>query len=212
MVVLTSTMRVMILCHGRNHSFSRQNPWNDLCGTSGLTRQTLYRTPYKTLDINRTARPHIHHDITRPMYLNSRFDIVTAMHAPWFIYFHWRSCDIIPTTFINIQTMLKNGGHMVMCIADEGIYKFMKKYKLCSARVRRAFFRYMYHDVPMRRGQYRFVRMYVSKFISNYVSYCFPSLQGICEEDKQVLLQRWNHSDRPFHDDHQLIVMKYVAL
>lgn len=204
-------MRVMILCHGRNHSFGNK-PWDDLCGTSALTRRILYKTPYRTLDIDRSSRPHIIHDITKPIRVHGKFDIITAMHAPWFIYFNWKTCDIISTTFTNMQGMLKNGGYIVLAIADEGIYGFMRKYKLLSRRVRKTFYRYMRYGVPCRAGQYIFIRKYVSKFISNYISYCFSDLRCIGEQEKNCLLQRWNKTARDLHDDHQLIIMQYVPL
>lgn len=205
-------MKVMILCHGRRHSLCCVTPLDALCGTSAFTRKTLHNIRYKTLDEDRSSRPHICHDITKPLSLHDRFDIVTAMYAPWFVYFDWATCDIIANTFINIRNMLKDNGYLVLCIADEGIYRFMRKFKLLSSRMRRDFYRCMFHGVPMRSGECEFMRDHVSSFISRYICTLLPNFQCITRSKKEKLLRQWNQTPQYVEDDHHLIILKHSRL
>lgn len=202
-------MKVLLLCHGKKHKYPTRKPKDDLCGTSGLTRETLGRVRLKTLDIDKKARPDIHHDIMTPLVIEEKFHIVSAMHAPYWIYVDSITCDLIDTTFINVRNMLKCGGYFVMTIADEGIYNFMKKYKLMPGRVQTKFLEDMESwERGMDHELYDHVREHVSDFIATCVCRRFPEFRSIGAMEKQRLLLKWNKSTRNLHDEHHLIVFR----
>lgn len=205
-------MKVLMICHGRRHKFPFHNELHELCGTSGLTLETIARVKLMTLDEDWRTDPHIIQDITQPMrHVPCKFDIVSNMYSPYFVFLNWRTCDVIVHTFYNIRNMLKMGGYAVFSIADEGVWKFMRRYRLLPLRIRREFKRDMYSDEPIPRDKYDFVRKYVHDKIATKICQCIREFRVVRGGEKERLFMRWNHSPNPLHDEHHLIVLQRVS-
>lgn len=206
-------MKVLLLCHGRRHRYPTHKPCDDLCGTSGLTRDTLNRVRLTTLDINKRAKPDIVQDITVPIQkrgIVKKYDVISNMYAPYFIFINPCTGGFIAETFTNLANMLKNGGYIVFAVADEGIEVFMHQYKLLTSRLRREFGKCMMSDEYNRR-LYRFIHKFVSKAIARRLSRLFPEFRPVEGCEKQKLLMTWNRTHDPLYDEHDLVVLKFYG-
>lgn len=97
-------MRTLLLCHGKEYEKKKKEP----CFTSIVgSKNAVF------LDKDPSCRPHILHDIRRPLKAG-KFDLITTMCCDTDAFYSLENKKLEDQAFVNIASALRPGGLFIM--------------------------------------------------------------------------------------------------